>query len=121
MVNQQLLDYIKQQLGQNVSKEQIKGSLLGNGWLASDVEEGFNAIALKPPVTSPVAPAPSPIMIPDIQPAVYLTSQNKPKLWKKFILILVLIIILAGAGWYTFKYFSNAKTNNAVVLPVTNQ
>ena len=48
MINQQLLDYIKQQLGQNVSKEQIKSSLMSGGWLVSDVEEGFNAIAPQP-------------------------------------------------------------------------
>ncbi|MBI3888253.1 hypothetical protein HY311_00460 [Candidatus Nomurabacteria bacterium] len=45
----------------------------------------------------------------------------KPKHWKKFILILVLVAILAGASWYAFKYFSKPKTNNAVVAPVVNQ
>ena len=44
MVNQQMLDYIKQQVQQGVSREQIKSSLMTNGWQASDIEEGFNAI-----------------------------------------------------------------------------
>lgn len=52
MVNQQLLDYIKGQLGQNVPKEQIKSALLGNGWLQSDVEEAFNIIF--PNVPTPI-------------------------------------------------------------------
>ncbi len=43
MVNQQMLDYIKQQVQQGVSREQIKSSLMTNGWEASDIEEGFNA------------------------------------------------------------------------------
>jgi hypothetical protein len=32
MINQQLLDYIEQQLQNGVSKEQIKSNLLSNGW-----------------------------------------------------------------------------------------
>ena len=44
MINQQILDYIKQQVQQGVSREQIKSSLMTNGWQASDIEEGFNAI-----------------------------------------------------------------------------
>lgn len=44
MVNQQLLDYIKQQLQQGTNREQIKNSLMANGWQAQDIEEGFNAI-----------------------------------------------------------------------------
>lgn len=44
MVNQQMLDYIKQQIQQGISREQIKSSLLTNGWQAQDIEEGFNNI-----------------------------------------------------------------------------
>jgi len=44
MVNQQILDYIKQQMQQGVSREQIKSSLMTNGWQAQDIEEGFNNI-----------------------------------------------------------------------------
>lgn len=44
MINQQLLDYIKQQVQQGVGREQIKSSLMTNGWSSSDIEEGFNAI-----------------------------------------------------------------------------
>lgn len=44
MVNQQMLDYIKQQMQQGVSREQIKSSLMANGWEAQDIEEGFSNI-----------------------------------------------------------------------------
>jgi len=44
MINQQILDYIKQQVQQGVNREQIKNSLMSNGWQASDIEEGFNAV-----------------------------------------------------------------------------
>src|SRR3989344_6205520 len=64
MVNPQLLDYIKQQLQQNVSKEQIKNSLLANGWQTSDIDEAFSS--LQPNIPSPhnVIPQPSTTFFP---------------------------------------------------------
>lgn len=44
MTNQQLLDYIKQQLQQGVSNEDINKSLLANNWQNTDIEEAFNSI-----------------------------------------------------------------------------
>ena len=46
MLNQQLLDYIKQQFEQGATREQIESSLLASGWQAQDIEEGFNALAI---------------------------------------------------------------------------
>src|SRR3989344_6895948 len=42
MVNQQLLDYIKQQLQQGVSRENITNNLISQGWQQSDVNEAFS-------------------------------------------------------------------------------
>ncbi len=44
MVNQQLLDYVRQQLQQGKSKEEIKQKLLEVGWSEAEVEETFNSI-----------------------------------------------------------------------------
>ena len=57
MINQQLLDYVKQQLQQGVSKEQVKNSLMTSdwqaqdisslmtsGWQAQDIEEAFSSV-----------------------------------------------------------------------------
>lgn len=44
MIHQQLLDYIKQLLQQGVSQEQIKNSLMANGWQAQDIDEAFASI-----------------------------------------------------------------------------
>jgi hypothetical protein len=44
MANQQLVDYLKEQLKLGVEKEYLKQSLLGVGWSLSDVEEAFNIV-----------------------------------------------------------------------------
>ncbi|MBU0897938.1 hypothetical protein KKC67_01830 [Patescibacteria group bacterium] len=44
MINQQLLDYIKQQTQQGVSNEEIKNALTTSGWQAQDIEEAFSFI-----------------------------------------------------------------------------
>ena len=41
MVNQQLIDYIKQSLAQGVGKETIKNTLLSKGWPAEEIESAF--------------------------------------------------------------------------------
>ena len=42
MVNQQLLDYVKQQADSGVSEEIIRKSLTGEGWSQSDIDEVFS-------------------------------------------------------------------------------
>lgn len=44
MVNQQLIDYIKQQLEQGISFEAIIRELLTNGWQRPDLEEAFRIV-----------------------------------------------------------------------------
>lgn len=44
MINQQLLDFIKQQLLKGVDKETIKKELLEGGWAQVDIDEGFNIV-----------------------------------------------------------------------------
>lgn len=41
MAMQQILDYIKKQVQQGASREQIKSSLMANGWQENDINEAF--------------------------------------------------------------------------------
>lgn len=58
-----MLDYIKQQMQQGVSQEQIKNSLIATGWQQQDIDEGLNSLATQgtpsPSVAAPVAPTPT--------------------------------------------------------------
>ena len=48
MVNQQLLDYVRQQLAVGVSTEQVKKVASGAGWLEPDIDQAF--LALQPKI-----------------------------------------------------------------------
>lgn len=82
MVNQQLLDYIKQQSQQGINSEQIKQSLLANGWQSADIEEAFN--------TTLQAPA-----------------QPKKRKWKKIVLIIIGVIVLLIIALLSLPRFLN--------------
>lgn len=61
MANQQLLDYIKQQLEQGASTEQIKNAIIARGWKESDMNEAFAALSqdsTSSSLTEPPAPSP---------------------------------------------------------------
>lgn len=44
MINQQLIDFIKQQLQKGLTKEIISSQLISNGWNIQEIEEGFREI-----------------------------------------------------------------------------
>lgn len=46
MINNQLLDYIKQQLTSGATKETITANLKGQGWIDADIAEAFSAAAI---------------------------------------------------------------------------
>ena len=81
MVNQQLLDYIKQQSQQGINNEQIKQSLLANGWQNTDIEEAFGA---------PQIP-----------------TQPKKRHWKKFVLITIGVIVILIVALLSLPRFLN--------------
>jgi len=112
MINQQLLDYIKQQSSQGVSKEQIKSSLLASGWQTSDIEEVFNSIAtteqsaIIPPASSSSQPF----------------STFSPQPQKKFNKALLASILIIGAlviGGGAFAYFYYFQSPEKVVQRMT--
>jgi hypothetical protein len=78
MINQQLLDFIKNQLLKGVDKETISKELLENGWPEGDILEGFNLIN---------RPSEKP---------------KKIRLINKFVFIFIILIIIGFLG-YIFR------------------
>jgi hypothetical protein len=102
MVNQQLLDYIKQQLQQGVGKEEIKNSLLANNWQEKDIDEAFALIAKSEQPVSYGMPETT-----FSQPGSSVKVSNKPA-----VLIISLIlgaVIIGGAVFGYFYYFQSPE------------
>jgi hypothetical protein len=103
MTNQQLLDFIRQQLSKGVTKEKITSDLLVNGWTAQDIQEGFSAIP------TPAFPVSNPLNA-YTPPAYNNASSFITPVQKKshsgsriFLIVLVLFLLAGGASAYYFK------------------
>lgn len=86
MINQQLLDYIKQQLQQGISQEEIKKNLLRIGWHESDIEEGFNSVGVF-----------------KVEERIALKPIKKSKNWSIVLIILIFLIMIGGVVLYLLK------------------
>ncbi len=85
MVNQQLLEYIKQQSQQGVSNDEIKKSLLANGWSSTDVEEASGIPSLPQQIS----------------------TQPKKGRWKKIVLIMIAVIVILIVALLSLPRFLN--------------
>lgn len=107
MINQQLTDFIKQQLQQGLDKEKISGELLANGWTKEDIEEGFKAIDAKV-ITLNSNPISTPSSADSSLPSVKVKNHSGRKI---FFIVLVLLLLAGGASAYYFR-------DNLINLPI---
>lgn len=88
MINQQLLDFIKQSLQQGSTKEKISSELLTNGWTQQDIEEGFNTFNIKESnqLNNPTS-----------------NIQTKNHSGRKVFLTIIILLLVGGASGYYFR------------------
>ncbi len=108
MINDQLLNYIKQQLSLNITKEVITGNLKTQGWTDQDVGEAFLALSNPTPVPTNIPRMEATTMTPTttVDPA---SISSVPKSRKGlFVSIIIILLLLAGGGLYGYYsgYFS---------------
>lgn len=103
MINQQLLDFIKKQLREGISKDTIYTELLGNSWTTQDIEEAFNAISIETPHLSGVPT--SPVVV-----------KTKSRFYKKVLLTIVILLLVAGgvSAYFFINGFSRLPLNNTL-------
>lgn len=99
MINQQLIDFIKQSLQQGVTKEKITSDLIANRWTPTDINEGFDSLNT-PTVINP-SPIISPVSVISSEPII----NKKNNLNKKpiFLIAGILFILALGASGYYFR------------------
>lgn len=105
MVNQQMLDYIKQQMQQGASQEQIKNSLMANGWQQQDVEEGFNNIVAQ--------------STPSSFSAIPVAASSGT--WKIIAGIVIGVAILGGSAYLASQTVFKSKETPKISNEVSNQ
>jgi uncharacterized membrane protein len=94
-----LSDYIKNNLKQGMSQEEIKNSLLANGWKVSDVEKAFNTIIAQAQTTTPI--------VTPVQVGPTLSDRFVGWLKEDWLLKLGSLLLLIGFGWLTTYAFLN--------------
>jgi hypothetical protein len=105
MVNQQLLDYIKQQMQQGVSREQIKNSLTANGWQEQDIEEAFNNIGAS---NMPTAYSAAPLAA-------------SGRTWKMITGIVIGVAVLGGGAYLAGQILSKSEKTPNISNEILNQ
>lgn len=115
MINQQLTDFIKQQLQKGVSREVILKELLGSDWTVQDIEEGFNAIDVSVPVSDPTSTpitnlvselSPISTLIPNLQttPNISMTSVEAKSHTSRNVILIVLVLFLLAGGVFGYLF-----------------
>ena len=105
MVNQQLLDYIKQQIQQGVSREQIKSSLMTNGWQSADVEEAFNSINYSA----------------QGQQVSSFSNKSPVSAWKIVTAFLIGVVVIGGGIYFANKTLFKSEETSKVSNEVSDQ
>jgi len=108
MIDPRLQEYIKRERTTGRTEEEIKSTLLNNGWKETDMAEIFGTVNVT--IRPSVAPQPAQInRLPNN------TLQNKkqhrsPKVFV-FLIILITLIIIGGAGLFFASPFLNLSWN----------
>ncbi len=89
MINQQLLDYVRQQLTAGVAKENIKTALISQGYSEQDINEGFMEIEKTATMSNPKTSVSSS----PIETRMPMKSLNKRK---PYLIAGAILVVLAG-------------------------
>lgn len=93
--NQQLIDYVRQQLGAGYSADQLRQVLVRQGWAEADVDEAIRHVQ-QPPQAVKTGPSEKPVegkKAPGEQP-----GTGKKKSSRKLIIAILVIVLVAAVG-----------------------
>ena len=110
MPNEQLLNYIRQQMASGVSREDITKELTTNGWQVSDISAAFAAMSIPTPSISSHPSAP--IQQQSATSLNHVSNKRGAAISTKLIVLVAIAIIGGGA---VFAYFTYSNSNNSNV------
>jgi hypothetical protein len=132
MINQQILEYIHQQIQLGTPKDSIRSSLKTGGWVDTDIDEAFNSMTPIPP-PPPVAVEPTPITVTPVTPVTPPVSQpSQPTQTvqphashsKAIIGSVIVLLLLVGTGvyaWMTQLQTSPEEIAVKAMLPIASE
>lgn len=105
MLNQQLIDYIKKARETGLPDEQIRASLINNGWQPNDVEEGFKSF-VSPVSSMPTVSPTEKSYSGDVygnKPTTIIGGKSSSNKKLIFAVVIILVLLAGGAGAYYFR------------------
>ena len=115
MPNQQLFDFIKNEVAKNTPRDQIKSMLIQNGWTPSDVEAAF--ISLELPRSGPQNPAQQVTTTvaegPNVATPNLATSPAKSYKGLVIAIIGLICVVFIGVGVYAYFWNESHKSKFA--------
>ncbi len=111
MDKQQLLDYIKQQLQQGISREEIKNTLLVQGWQENDIDEAFGMVEQSEQSNSK-----------NMTETTFSQNSSSPvKTSKKLIALIISAIVGVVIGGSVFGYFYYFQSPERIVQKMSEK
>lgn len=90
MLNQEALDYIKQNRNAGINDQVIRQNLVNAGWPVADIDSAFSNNAHVAQFQSPTLPLSS--------------NANKVPVFKILVVGFIFLIVLAGVGWLLISH-----------------
>lgn len=113
MINNELLNYIRQQLSLNIKREEITNNLKSQGWTDADISEAFTNVV---PMSTPFVPAPTSLGV-----AETVVDSFQPVKRRKKIVYIILVLILVGAlaggvyAYYSGMFMSTSRLTSEAI------
>ena len=106
MINNQLIDYIKQKKQEGTSESEIKDILISQGWQVQDLEEAFLQVNGSEKTLAPVQKKNKTNLIP---------GSNNRKTRVFFGILVSLFIVLGVSVFISFNFSQNRPANESIV------
>jgi hypothetical protein len=99
MVNKKLVNYIKQELELGTSREEIKNSLISNGWTNEEIEEAFNVLGKTSSESQMLSSK---------------TKEQSNK-WRIILFSFVVLIIFGSVAYFVFQSFFGTENKPDII------
>lgn len=115
MITQELLNFIKQNISQGKSKEEVKRTLIsGGGWKESDIEEAFRLLGINVQSPIPISPQIPIVLVNKKEDSSNLGSKIFYFIYYSVVMGAVIFLLIGGAMFF----ISSSKELGLALFPI---